>query len=207
MLVPRTATQLAVGEACLRSSSASSSRRTWVSAPYTPPSWRSGHTFALRRRRRARGSFTSAHTLLPSHSSLGRRFLYFAEGLKRGSGPQFSADYRALWDGCSGQLRHADDTGVLAGFGLAVVLLAPSIFGNSAFLPADISMRAFPGACEPPPGIARFHSNPYSTDETLLYAPQPGVPITKSVLCTAWPSAPRAKRRWESDPVAQNAQD
>jgi hypothetical protein len=68
--------------------------------------------------------------------------------------------------------RPADVAGALAGFALAALVLAPSLLGRTAFLPADLWQRAIPWAFSPPAEAARFPSNPLLADPAILYAPQ-----------------------------------
>jgi hypothetical protein len=73
-----------------------------------------------------------------------------------------------------------------AGFVLAALVLAPALLGRTAFLPADLWTRAIPWAFAPPPGAARFPSNPLLSDPAILYAPQLWV-VRESLLAGSFP--------------------
>jgi hypothetical protein len=60
----------------------------------------------------------------------------------------------------------------LAGLLFAGLVLAPSLAGRTAFLPADLWQRALPFALSPPPGIRDFPSNVLHGDAALIYPPQ-----------------------------------
>lgn len=60
----------------------------------------------------------------------------------------------------------------LGGFLLLGVLLAPSLVGRTAFVPADYWVGAIPFAFDPPPGVREFRSNTLLGDPALLYPPQ-----------------------------------
>lgn len=60
----------------------------------------------------------------------------------------------------------------LAGFALAALVLAPSLIGRSAFLPANVWQRAWPWRAVAPPAALTFPDNPLLRDAAVLYAPQ-----------------------------------
>ena len=60
----------------------------------------------------------------------------------------------------------------LAGFLLIGAVLAPSLVGRKAFLPADYWLYTPPFALAPPPDLRSFPSNTLLGDQALIYAPQ-----------------------------------
>jgi hypothetical protein len=59
----------------------------------------------------------------------------------------------------------------LGGFALAAFVLAPSLAGRQAFVPADIWMHAIPWSLNAR-GVQRFPTNTSLSDQAILYAPQ-----------------------------------
>jgi len=71
-----------------------------------------------------------------------------------------------------GRARAAGIACALGGFLLAALLLAPSLLGRTAFVPADYWVGAIPFAFDPPPGLREFRSNALLGDPAILYPPQ-----------------------------------
>jgi hypothetical protein len=60
----------------------------------------------------------------------------------------------------------------LGGFALAAAVLAPSLVGRQAFVPADIWMHAIPWSLSAPASVGSFPTNTSLSDQAILYAPQ-----------------------------------